>query len=129
MVYAYDKSDPRKHSIAAGLLVGAINQGDGAVSTQVVGEFFNAAVARRKIMTPAEVLAVVQRIAAGMKVSPIETGLVADAIAIHQRFQLRYWDALIIATAKQMNCIEVLSEDMTDGQDYGGIMVRNPFKP
>ena len=63
-----------------------------------------------------------------MQVSEIDLHLVRDAIAIHERYQLRYWDALIIATAKRMQCTEVLSEDMSDGQDYGGVVVRNPFK-
>jgi predicted nucleic acid-binding protein len=54
--------------------------------------------------------------------------LVKDAIAIHQRYQLRYWDALIVATARHVGCTEVLSEDMNDGQDYGGIVIVNPFK-
>ena len=129
VVYAYDSTDAVKHAIAAHLLVEVIQRGDGAVSTQVCGEFFNAAVTKRKIMTPDEVLRVIRRLEAGMKISAIDLHLVRDALAIHQRYQLRYWDSLIIATARRMQCAEVLSEDMNDGQDYGGVVVRNPFKP
>ena len=128
VIYSCDTTDPRKHKIAAQLLVEVIQRGDGAVSTQVCGEFFNAAVTKRKIMTAAEVQRVIQRMESGMQVSEIDLHLVRDAIAIHERYQLRYWDALIIATAKRMQCTEVLSEDMSDGQDYGGVVVRNPFK-
>ncbi len=128
VVYSCDMTDPRKHAIAAQLLVEVIQRGDGAISTQVCGEFFNAAVTKRKIMTAAEVQRVIQRMEAGMQVSGIDLSLVRDAIAIHERYQLRYWDSLIIATAKRMQCTEVLSEDMNDGQDYGGVVVRNPFK-
>lgn len=129
VVYAHDTTDPVKHAVAASLLVEVIRDGDGAVSTQVCGEFFNAAVTKRKIMTADEVLRVIRRLETGMRMSDIDIHLVRDAIAIHQRYQLRYWDSLIIATAKSMRCVEVLSEDMSDGQDYGGVVVRNPFKP
>lgn len=129
LVYCHDKTDPRKHRIALELMVAAMRSSDGAISTQVCGEFFNAAVTRRKIMTPSEVLNVIKQLQRGMSMSGITPALVHEAIAIHERYQLRYWDSPIIATARHMGCVEVLSEDMTDGQDYGGVVVRNPFKP
>jgi len=46
---------------------------------------------------------------------------------LHERFQLRYWDALIVATAKLSGCTRVLSEDLNAGQDYDGVTVVNPF--
>ena len=48
---------------------------------------------------------------------------------IQQRWQTALWDALILAATKKSGATEVLSEDMADGQDYGGVEVRNPFKP
>ena len=40
---------------------------------------------------------------------------------------MSYWDALIIAAAEAASCEIVWSEDMNDGQVYGGVTVRNPF--
>lgn len=51
-----------------------------------------------------------------------------DALALKARFQVSYWDAEIIAAARASGCTEVLSEDLNDGQDYGGVRVVNPFK-
>ena len=51
-----------------------------------------------------------------------------DALALKARFQVSYWDAAIIAAARASGCTEVLSEDLNDGQDYGGVRVVNPFK-
>lgn len=51
-----------------------------------------------------------------------------DALAIKARYQLSYWDSAIVASAQAANCSEILSEDMGDGQDYGGVKVVNPFK-
>ena len=59
----------------------------------------------------------------------ITTGILDDALAIKACYQLSYWDSAIIAAAKEGNCTEVLSEDMNDGQDYGGVKMINPFKP
>ncbi len=53
--------------------------------------------------------------------------MVDEAIEIHERFQLRYWDALIVATAKMSGCVRLVSEDLNDGQDYSGVTVVNPF--
>lgn len=50
-----------------------------------------------------------------------------DALALKARFQVSYWDAAIIAAARASGCTEVLSEDLNDGQDYGGVRVVNPF--
>jgi predicted nucleic acid-binding protein len=44
------------------------------------------------------------------------------------RFQISYWDAAIIEAARLLGCETLLSEDLSDGQDYDGITVENPFK-
>jgi predicted nucleic acid-binding protein len=42
-------------------------------------------------------------------------------------FQISYWDAAIIEAARMLGCRTVVSEDLNDQQDYGGVMVANPF--
>jgi len=51
-----------------------------------------------------------------------------DALAIKDRYQISYWDSAIIAAARAGKCTEVLSEDLSDGQDYAGVKVVNPFR-
>jgi predicted nucleic acid-binding protein len=58
---------------------------------------------------------------------PATSELVRAAIALHDRYQLSYWDAAILAAAKQMGCRAVYSEDLNAGQDYDGVTVVNPF--
>jgi len=128
VVYAYDTSDAVKQAKAQGLLANAVRKGDGAVSVQVLGEFFHTVVVRRRLMTAAEASLAISALEAGLEVAEITAQLVKDAIAIHERCQLRYWDSLIVATARHLGCKEVASEDMSDGQDYGGVFVVNPFK-
>lgn len=43
-------------------------------------------------------------------------------------WDISYWDAAIIEASRTLGCDVVLSEDLSDGQDYAGIRVENPFR-
>jgi predicted nucleic acid-binding protein len=49
------------------------------------------------------------------------------AVDLHRRRQISYWDAAILAAAKQMGCTVVYSEDLNAGQNYDGVTVVIPF--
>lgn len=49
------------------------------------------------------------------------------AWSIQDRFQLSWWDALIVAAAQASECGVLLSEDLQDGQSFDGLRVANPF--
>lgn len=49
------------------------------------------------------------------------------AIANSRKFRLSYWDAAIVEAARVMKCEVVLSEEMSHGHDYDGVLVINPF--
>jgi predicted nucleic acid-binding protein len=61
-------------------------------------------------------------------VRAITTGIVQAAITTRERFQISYWDAAILEAARSLRCDTVLSEDLSDGQDYDGVLVENPFR-
>jgi predicted nucleic acid-binding protein len=48
-------------------------------------------------------------------------------MAIHERFKLSYWDAVIVAAAQALGCAVIYSEDLGTHQDYGRVRVVNPF--
>jgi len=54
--------------------------------------------------------------------------VVHAAFATRARWDLSYWDAAILEAARSAGCAIVLSEDLADGQDYGGVRVENPFR-
>jgi predicted nucleic acid-binding protein len=58
----------------------------------------------------------------------ITTELMLAAAATSQRFGVSYWDAAILEAARSLGCDVVLSEDLSDGQDYDGVRVQNPFR-
>jgi predicted nucleic acid-binding protein len=43
------------------------------------------------------------------------------------RYQLSFWDALIVAAAKSIGCRYVLTDDLQSNQDLDGILVISPF--
>ena len=128
IVYAHDTADPAKQGVAQQLITDAMRQGDGAISAQVLGEFFHTVAVRRKLMTAAEALLIIEGLEAGLAVLAVTPSLVKEAVATHQRYQLSYWDSLIVAAARDAGCTEIHSEDLSDGQDYGGVVVVNPFR-
>ena len=128
IVYAHDTTDPVKQAVAQQLITDAMRRGDGAISVQVLGEFFHTVAVRRKLMTAAEALLIIEGLEAGFTTLPVTPPLVKEAVATHQRYQLSYWDSLIVAAARDAGCTEIHSEDLSDGQDYGGVVVVNPFR-
>jgi predicted nucleic acid-binding protein len=60
--------------------------------------------------------------------TPVDAALVRRGTAISRQFRLAYYDGAILAAAERLGCGTVLSEDMADGQSYGGVTVRNPFR-
>jgi predicted nucleic acid-binding protein len=61
-------------------------------------------------------------------VQDLTSAIMMAALDARQRFQLSYWDAAIIEASRAMGCAQVLSEDLSDGQDYAGVRVTNPFR-
>ena len=53
--------------------------------------------------------------------------LALAAVRSAQRFGISYWDAAVIEAARILGCTVVLTEDLSDKQDYGGVRVENPF--
>jgi predicted nucleic acid-binding protein len=126
VVYAYDSSAGTKQATAQQVLRDAATGREGVISVQVLGEFFHATVTRKRLLTSDKARTVITALR-HLEVVPVEETTVEAALDLHDRFQLRYWDALIIATAKISGCVRVLSEDLNSDQDYDGVTVVNPF--
>ena len=56
-----------------------------------------------------------------------ESSFVA-AWGIQDRFQLSWWDALIVAAARSAGCSILLTEDLQHGQSLDGLRVVDPFQ-
>jgi predicted nucleic acid-binding protein len=103
--------------------------GDLGLSTQVLQEFYvQATRENRPGRLKHERAAGLVESFSRFSVQAITIGIVEAAIATRDRFQISYWDAAILEAARALHCETVLSEDLSDGQDYGGVAVQNPFR-
>jgi predicted nucleic acid-binding protein len=97
-------------------------------SVQVAAEFFvNATSPKRPFRLTSANAALLLENWFTYPIVQLTPDLVLTAIGIHQRFQVSYWDAAILAAAKEMGCTTVYSEDLSAGQTYDGVTVLNPF--
>lgn len=119
-----DPDEAVKRAKAEALFDGA----DLALSTQVLGEFYvqTTRPSRAARLTHRQAAALVASMAR-YPIQSITSRVVDAALATSDRYQISYWDAGIIEAARAAGCTEVLSEDLADGQDYGGVGVANPF--
>lgn len=102
--------------------------GDLALSVQVLQEFYTQATreSRPGHITHEQAATAIESLRR-FPVQDITVGLMLAALDTRARFQISYWDAAIIEAARELGCEVVLSEDLSDGQDYGGVRVENPF--
>jgi predicted nucleic acid-binding protein len=128
LVYAHDASETTKQPIAQALLEELWADRSGAISTQVLQEFYSVATSRlHPPMTPAAARAVVTAYSA-WPVVLIEPVLIVTASRLAEVRQLSFWDALIVEAARAIGADRVLSEDLNAGQDIDGIHIENPFR-
>ena len=127
LVYMYDRHDPAKQARAFEAASEAIVYRTGVVSAQVLGEFFTTVT--RRIPNPISVEAAEEAISlfARMLVVELDLALVQRAIVTSSRYQISYWDGLIVAAAERAGCARIISEDLNAGQIYHGIEVVSPF--
>ena len=125
-VYAVDSHDSRKHEIAADLIDAAVSGEGFRISAQVLFEF--ADICQKKLgCTAQEVLKLLDGLGSVETVNQTPQ-IVARAVEIKALYGISLQDSMIVAAAEKSGCAELLSEDLSDGQVYAGVRVRNPFK-
>jgi predicted nucleic acid-binding protein len=105
-----------------------LEERDIALSVQVLQEFYVQATRENRVdrLTHAHAAALVD----AFRRFPVQETTLAvalAAIATRDRHGIAYWDAAIVEAARAAGCETVLSEDLSDGQDYAGVRVQNPF--
>jgi len=101
---------------------------DFAISIQVMQEFADAALRKKRLnVTPEEVRLMLEELAENYPVLSPTPSLVLRALDLSGRYQIRYYDAAIIAAAQELGCQTLYSEDFNHGQTYDTVRVINPF--
>src|SRR5260370_37037384 len=96
LVYHTDKPEPVKPSIAMELIREVTVNGGGVISYQVMHEFFNVVLSKTPArMRHEEAQSFLETVFRQMETVASSHALISDAIRIHQRYRLSWYDSLI----------------------------------
>jgi predicted nucleic acid-binding protein len=129
LMYAHDTSTGAKHERAKALIEKLWRDRTGVVSTQVLQEL--SVNLRRKAGRPLDVKATREIVADYLTWQVIVNGgeSILEAIDLEVRYQISFWDALVLQAANASGAEVLYSEDLSDGQTYGSVRVINPLRP
>jgi predicted nucleic acid-binding protein len=127
LLYAQDRRDDRRRGIAQDVLGELWASGTGALSTQVLEEFYDAGTRKLKLQ-PASARRVVALYAA-WPVVETTAQLIVSASLLHERQGFAFWDAMIVEAALLSGATTLLTDDLQDGRQVGGLTIENPFRP
>lgn len=118
------QDEQKKSQLARSIL----DEEDLALSVQVLQEFYvqSTRPSRQDSMTHEQATLLIQSFLR-FPIQETSLDLMQAALSAKERFQISYWDAAIIEAARMLGCRTVVSEDLNDQQDYGGVIVKNPF--
>lgn len=127
LVYAHDFKQGPKHERARALLEKLWDSGEGVISTQVLQEL---CVSLRRAARPLSITGIRELIEdySSWEVIVNTAESVLQALDFETRYQISFWDALIVQAATACGAAVLYSEDLADGQAYGSVKVLNPLK-
>lgn len=127
LLYAYDAGAGRKHAAAQGELEALWGTGGGALSVQVLQEFYyNATTKLKRPFAPEEARKILALYLDWVIFAPAPTDVI-EATRLQERHRLSFWDSLIVLAARETGATVLLSEDFNHGQKIEGVRVHNPF--
>ena len=127
LLYLYGGPDRDKQARAQELFRQHTSTGRLLLSTQVVQEFYVAG--SRKLGMPRRELREAAAALLDLPLVAVGAAEIVSAMHTEERYQISFWDALILAAAESGGAGVLYTEDLNDGQQYGTVLVRNPFHP
>ena len=127
LMYAHDAAAGEKHQRAKALVEQLWETRSGVVSTQVLQEL--AVNLRRKTRKPLDARATREVVSDYLAWHVVVNGgdSILEALDLETRYQVSFWDALVIQAAHSAGAEILYSEDLADGQRYGTVRVKNPL--
>jgi predicted nucleic acid-binding protein len=124
-IYSVDLADPEKQRASQSWLAELWTSGNGRISFQVLQEFYSE-VCQKDPAAREAARAAIRDLLAWNPV-PVNAEILDRSWEIQDRYQLSFWDSLIVAAAKSASCCYLLTEDLQDGQSLDGLLVVSPF--
>lgn len=126
-LYARDAGEVAKQPRAVAWLEYLWREQIGRTSVQVLSEYY--VNVTRKLspgLAPDEAWDDVQALLTWHP-QPVNDALLLRGREIELRYQLSWWDSLVVGAAQLQGCAVLLTEDLQDGGMFGGVAVRSPF--
>jgi predicted nucleic acid-binding protein len=114
-------ADSRKADRAEQLLAAG-----GTISVQVLNEFASVA-SRRLALSIPEIREILSAVRNTCAVEALSHETHDRALDLVERYQMSFYDGLIVAAALMAKCDTLYTEDMQDGQRIEALTIRNPF--
>ncbi len=124
LAYAHDITQGVKHERARELINSLWESGDGVLSTQVLQEL--CVTMRRKTARPLS-SENTRKLLEDYGKWPVVVKSVLEALDLETRYQISFWDALILQAAASCGAGILYSEDLAEGQKYSEVRVVNPL--
>ncbi|MEJ0084644.1 MAG: PIN domain-containing protein [Pseudomonadota bacterium] len=100
----------------------------GRTSIQVLNEYYSLLTMHAKFRVRGDVAWEDVRELLQWNPQELDGEVLMRAHEIEGRYQLNWWDCLLIAAAQTQGCALLLTEDLQDKANYGGVTIRNPFE-
>ena len=127
-IYAVDKRDIRKHTIARDLIETAIHKGICAYSVQVMAEWRNVMIRKFQDQMSAEYRGRFLTWLMENNPFPMTGDLICRAEKVVTRYSISPFDSTHIQSALELKCQYFFPEDMQDGLVIDGTLtIFNPF--
>jgi predicted nucleic acid-binding protein len=129
LVYAYDKSDLKKHKLAKEAVKAAWLTQSGVLSIQNLAEFYS--IITRKIQKPVSISQAKQIIldlSEGFEILKYSEQTIISAINNQMIYKIPFWDSLIVATMEENGVDTIITENEKDFKKVEWLNVINPFR-
>ncbi len=124
IIYGYSQDEPDKQQRARE----CAQANESWISTQVLNETVNT-LKRKFSLDYHQISAVVDELSAQSQIAIVSLDTIRKALDIAQRYKYSYFDSLIIASALEVGCDRLYSEDLQDGQKIDNTLILiNPFR-
>jgi predicted nucleic acid-binding protein len=126
LIYAVDRSAGDKHRLATAIVDSSVER-PCVLTLQALAEFVFA-VTRMDLVPRREAVAQARNWLIVFPIVAADGRAFDAACSAMLTGRLSMFDALLIATAREAGCTFLLSEDMQDGAEFDGLVVRNPLR-
>ena len=127
IAYARDSHYPDKKAAAEKWLDVLWREQRARTSVQVLNEYYTTVTQKLKPGLSLEAAWEDVQLLMSWNPQPIDLRVLTRAYDIEKQYRLNWWDCLVVGAAQVQGCVLLLTEDMQDGADYGGVSVRSPF--